>query len=480
MTTYRKVAVQGFGWLAGFQIISAVISQVATILLATLLVPADFGLFSLAMISIALIAIPGDLGLTIELVRRENYDEVLPTALTLRWIIAAGLTVAALVSAPIAASLFGSPPLSLLIALLAVIFPAAALGFGPRVALTKALEFKVLATVDTLGRISGPLVSLGFALAGAGYWSLAFGMVISSWVTPIFLAVFHPVSPAGQFRRPIASSLVATGRFVSFSAIFAFLVSTGDNIAAVAGFGIVALGLYTFAYSLAVTIPRNIANMVETIVFPIFSKIVGDRERLKGAYLTTLRYVSYVAFPLAFGILVYSRAFVDLILGPQWQPIVQVMQTLAFAGLFYSLSVPASSALLAAGLARSVTRALATAFVVLAGGLGLALYLHAFEIVAGAATLAASVYLIVLQWPLTRRLSAGPKEVLGRVMIPAIASGLTAYIPFLILTLWHTGIASLILAVFCGLGLYVGLIELLSKGEFLKSVRELVTIISSR
>src|SRR6266571_3917564 len=221
MTTYRKVAVQGFGWLAGFQIISAVISQVATILLATLLVPADFGLFSLAMISIALIAIPGDLGLTIELVRRENYDEVLPTALTLRWIIAAGLTVAALVSAPIAASLFGSPPLSLLIALLAVIFPAAALGFGPRVALTKALEF---------------------TLAGAGYWSLAFCMVFSSLVTPIFLAVFHPVSPAGQFRRPIASSLVATGRFVSFSAIFAFLVSTGDNIAAVAGFGIVALG----------------------------------------------------------------------------------------------------------------------------------------------------------------------------------------------------------------------------------------------
>ena len=60
-TTFRKTAVRGVGWLTAFQAISVAVSQIAAIVLATVLAPADFGLFGLAMIAIALVAIPGDL-----------------------------------------------------------------------------------------------------------------------------------------------------------------------------------------------------------------------------------------------------------------------------------------------------------------------------------------------------------------------------------------------------------------------------------
>src|SRR5438034_1986153 len=460
MTSYREMAVRSFGWLAAFQVASAAISQVAMIVLATILAPTDFGLFGLAMIVIVVVSIPGDLGLTVELVRRPDFETLLPTALRIRWLVAVGLTAAALAAALLTAIVFPNSSLAGLIAILAGIFPAAALGFGPRVTLTKTLGFKVIAAVDTVGRISGPTVSICFALLGAGYWSLAFGMLFSSWVTPVLLTVLRPVSYAGEFRGETAASLILLGKFVSISTLFGFLVSTGDNIATVAIFGLFALGLYTFAFSLTVTVPRNIAGMIETVVFPIFSRIVGDLERLKAGYLITLRCVSYVAFPVAFGFLVFSDGFVDVILGPKWEAMVAVMQILAFAGLFYSLSVPASSALLALGLVKHVTRALALALLILGIGLAVAMALQVFKIVAVAAVAAAFTYLASLQTTLSRRLAVRYHELLARVVHPAIAAGLVSWISLAILTVLRTDLMSLTISGITGLIAYFGAVEL--------------------
>src|SRR5205823_6925230 len=137
-----------------------------------------------------------------------------------------------------------------------------------------------------------------------------------------------------------------------------------------------------FGYSLAVTILRNVSSMVESVAFPIFSKMVDEPQRVKQAYLTTLRYICYFAFPVAFAFPVFSGAFVNVILGQKWQPIIPILQILAFAGLCYSIAVPASSVLLASGLASRVTRALAGATLVLAAGIGIALVLRVFEVVA--------------------------------------------------------------------------------------------------
>jgi len=479
-TTFRKTAVRGVGWLTAFQAISVAVSQIAAIVLATVLAPADFGLFGLAMIAIALVAIPGDLGMTVELVRRNDFATILPTALRLRWLIAACLALASIAIAPFFVVVFGSPPLLGLIIILAGIFPAAALGFGPRVSLTRTLDFRAIAVVDSLGRISGPLVSISLALSGLGFWSLAYGMLFSSWVTPLLLSLIHPVSYRGQFHRKTATSLVSLGKFVSVSTLFGFLVSTGDNLVAVAGFGLAALGLYTFAYSLAVTIPRNSAGMIETVIFPIFSKIADDLARVKVAYLNTIRFVAYFAFPLAAAFVVMSDPFVTLFLRPPWKPMVPIMQVLGFAGLSYAISVPASSVLLALGLAKRVTLALASAFVVLAGGLHFAWALHLSALVSASAVGAALTYAVFLQADLFTRLNVARHELLAWARSPAIASGVASLAPVFVFLTLPISFASFALAGFGGLGVYILVLEILSRGEFLRSLRELAAMLGKQ
>src|SRR5712691_3058741 len=105
--SYRRAMAKGLGWLGTLQAVSAGVSQVAAIALATILGPTDFGFFGIAMIAIAIVAIPGDFGLTVEVVRREDFDLIVPTARRIRWLIALALTGAALFLGAVITILFG-------------------------------------------------------------------------------------------------------------------------------------------------------------------------------------------------------------------------------------------------------------------------------------------------------------------------------------------------------------------------------------
>jgi len=180
---------------------------------------------------------------------------------------------------------------------------------------------------------------------------------------------------------------------------------------------------------------------------------------------------------VAFAFLVFSEAFVEVILGQKWQPVTSILQILALAGLCYSIAVPASSVLLASGLASRVSRALAGATLVLAAGVGVALILRIFQVVAIAAALAALIYLGFLQMSLSRHLAVRLSEFASRAILPGLASGIGSTGPLFILWILGANPVSLVLAVVVGVVAYLGIAELLSKGEFLRSIRDLAALI---
>ena len=159
---------------------------------------------------------------------------------------------------------------------------------------------------------------------------------------------------------------------------------------------------------------------------------------------------------------------------------VPIMQVLGFAGLSYAISVPASSVLLAIGLAKRVTLALASAFVVLAGGLLFAWALHLFALVSVSAVGAALTYAVFLQADLFIRLNVARYELLAWARSPAIASGVASLAPVLVFLTLPISFASFALAGFGGLGVYILVLEILSRGEFLRSLRELAAMLGKQ
>jgi O-antigen/teichoic acid export membrane protein len=129
-------------------------------------------------------------------------------------------------------------------------------------------------------------------------------------------------------------------------------------------------------------------------LFPIFSRIQDDDERIALIWLRTVRLTAAVVVPGMAGLVILAPEFVLVVLGAKWEAMVPVIQILACGGIVYALNTIAYGVLLAKGLTGKLFRysVIGTSMTVcgILAGLG-------FGVTAVAAGVAAGV---VLQWPL--------------------------------------------------------------------------------
>ncbi|QLQ08353.1 MAG: oligosaccharide flippase family protein [Anaerolineae bacterium] len=89
-------------------------------------------------------------------------------------------------------------------------------------------------------------------------------------------------------------------------------------------------------------------------MFPAFSKIQDDRERLRRAYLRGTRLVTLIVFPLHVLLVGLADPLVPWLFGPQWQPAVPVFQVFAAYGFVRGLAALTVPSLLAINYAQAI------------------------------------------------------------------------------------------------------------------------------
>jgi lipopolysaccharide exporter len=152
----------------------------ATIALARILVPSDFGLFALTSIAISLLSIFNDMGVGPALVvARESDTKTRRTALSLMIIASFVLAVVLIVLSPLIADFFDEPQLDeLLIVVAGSLFLSGPIWFH-ETTLQRELEFGKRLGTKLVQTVTYITVALTLALLDAGVWSLVVGHVTS-------------------------------------------------------------------------------------------------------------------------------------------------------------------------------------------------------------------------------------------------------------------------------------------------------------
>jgi PST family polysaccharide transporter len=101
--------------------------------------------------------------------------------------------------------------------------------------------------------------------------------------------------------------------------------------------GSTALGFYTVGYKLLLVIIRLVTEVTNTVVFPTFSRIQDQPERMRRAFYKVTQYTSLIAFPVFIGIATLAPELVPALFGDQWLPSIPVMQVLALIGILQSV-----------------------------------------------------------------------------------------------------------------------------------------------
>ena len=338
MERFGHRAVRAGLWIVANNTTDRLLRTVRVVVLARLLTPHDFGLVAIALTLVTLYSSLSDLGTKLTLIRRQDRaHELFDTTWTLG-VIRGGLGSALqLVLASTLTTFFRAPDALGIIQALAALPILRALRNVAMVELRGDLRFGpqyIMRSATLLAEI-GVTVPLAIMLGNA--WALVSGMLTASLVQVLLSYRLHPYRPTLRLDRAQLRELAELGRWMVGTRVLAKLLGFGVPAVVGRALGVEAVGLFGMA-SRGGDLPKSqVTKIVGVVTVVAYAKLQGSPERLRGAYLRTLRLVAVVATPLAAGVVLYGGALIEIVLGSQWHRAGPLLQVMGVYGLVRAL-----------------------------------------------------------------------------------------------------------------------------------------------
>ena len=344
----RTLAVKSAAWYGATRLWGQAVSWAVTVLLARLLMPADYGLFAIALSVLAMLELLQEFGLGTAIVQRQ--DLVRSQINAVFWIVSITslfLTVGTfLVAGPIS-HFYAEPRLIWTLRFLSLTFFLNSLGMVPYNLLTKALDLRRRSLAEAFGAATSALVAFSLAWLGYGVWALVCGHLARALVLNSAMAYFAGWLPGLEVSFKGMRSVIGFGlRIAATHLVGTFSPSTTTFILARL-LGTASVGLFTMAQSLAEGPHRISTGIINQLSLPMFSKVQGDTPLLTSYYLKISKYLAVVSLPIQAGLVLVAADLVPVLLSSTWQRMVVPFQLFCLEGSVVTLTLTTSPLLVA-------------------------------------------------------------------------------------------------------------------------------------
>ena len=327
----RTAAAQGVRWSAISRPIIEVVQFCSILVLARLIVPAEFGRYAIAGIAAESAKLLVAAGLSNALVQRKRLDhEHMQTGMALGLIAGLALTALTLAAAGlIVVPIFGSRT-ALFVAIMAPLCLVEALTTVPIATLRRRLAFRRLSELEILNTLVRVAVCVVLAFIGLGGEALVLGVVAGALV-PGAIAWMSAPPPFPRLHRGAARELL--GYAVPMSLASISWVGFGNIDYAIVGarLGPLQTGYYYRAYSVAVEYQGKIGLLMNQVGFPVLAR-AKSKDELTQLYSQMIRMLTIALFPLLALLAIAAPVAVPFLFGPRWAPAVVPTQILALGG----------------------------------------------------------------------------------------------------------------------------------------------------
>lgn len=336
--------VRGFGWMWGFRVASRGVAFVRTAILARLLTPAQFGVYGIGVIALALLEMLTETGINVFLIQeKQDIEKYLGTARTVSVIRGIIISLLIFAAAPWVANFFAMPDARLILQLISIV-PLVRGFINPALVrfqkeLTFSKEFVYRMSTFTLDSSISVIVALATKSTLSMVWGLLAGAILEVIITNLFIKP----RPAFAFALPHFKEITGRGKWVTIAGIFDYLSKQGDNLVVGKVLGAAPLGLYQNAYVLSTLPVTEVSDVVGKVTFPVYSRIAEDAARVKRAYVRTLAAISFLVFPISLVLFFFPDLVVRIALGEQWLGAIPALRVLAIFGFIKAISQSTSA-----------------------------------------------------------------------------------------------------------------------------------------
>lgn len=349
----RDAAAHGVRWSAIARPTVEIIQLASIVVLARLIVPAEFGRYAIALIAqeVAYLMVAG--GLSSALVQRKTIDrEHQQAGMALGLLAGLALAVITLIAASvIVAPIFGERT-AFFVRLMAPLCLVAALSTVPTATLRRKMAFRRLSEIEVLSTVARVVVCVGLALAGLSGEALVLGVLAGSLATGVIAWISAP-PPAPRLHRKAARELLSYGLPVSLASVSWIGFSNVDYAIIGARLGALQTGFYFRAYTLAVEYQSKISVVMSQVGFPVLARTRSAAE-LSQLYRQMVRTLTILLFPLLVLLTITAPVLVPFLFGSRWASAVVPVQILALGGASTLVIDAVGTVFMATGRARAL------------------------------------------------------------------------------------------------------------------------------
>ncbi len=343
--------VEAIGWVYLAFVVEKLSVFGTTVVLARVLAPDQFGLMVTALLVMALISIFRDCGISDALVFVDLHPgTTAETAFGLNLIIGAVLATFLFATAPyISAVLHESSDLTTILRAMSLTFFFNALGGTHSALLQRQLKFSRRATVDLSTAIGKAAITISLVVLGFGVWSVVIGFIAGSALRSALLWLALEWRPRPRLDIAQSKELLGFGKHILFNGLISQIVSNVDQVAIAVYFGKQVLADYYIGSRIPEVLLAYVCVVLTNVLFPTFASMKSDRSAVARHTVETIRYLCYLLFPVAVGLILVSDEIIAVAFGSKWQAAPSYLSVITLCILSYTVLWPIGDGLKAVG-----------------------------------------------------------------------------------------------------------------------------------
>jgi len=337
--------------VVGMRWCDRLLGLISMIILARLLVPADFGIIVMASLVVGLIDVLLDIGVSTALIHNQKADnEDYNTAWTLRLIQSCLTGIIILLTAPFVADFYDNHLVIDVLRVMALNVIIAGFENIGVVTFQKNMEFGKDFKFFFYKRLTGFVVTLIFAFTLHNYWAMVIG-ALSHRVAGVILSYrMHTHRPKLSLSR--TTEIWSFSKWVLLRNIITYFDTQIDKFLIGNRTDEKVLGTYSVAHDVAAMPTTELLMPLGRVLFPTFAQKRDNQKTFTRSLSTAIGVLSLVAMPACVGLILTAEDAVLILLGANWIETIPLIQIMAISNLIFSLTHSGSYALLATGKVR--------------------------------------------------------------------------------------------------------------------------------
>lgn len=346
----KKKLVSGFLWECFERIGSQGLNFIFTLILARLLIPAEFGIIALLLAFINICAGFANGGFSVALIQGKDItEEDCSSVFFINIAVSLLLYLVLFLTAPLIANLYNAPRIVIYLRVLAVALIISAFSTVQLALLSKRMLFHLSCRCNWIALLVSGSVGVGLAYKGCGIWSLIVQHLCHASASAICLWLWVRWRPVKSFNWLRVKHLFRFGWKVLtayilnllYNDMYSFVIGKISDFSQISyynrGRSFPYLGMSVFTSALG------------NVMLPAISAIQDDNAQIRLIARETLKNLMFVITPVLSLLFVLAAPIITVLLSEKWLPSTIFMRICCFEFLFWPLNTINTQIIMAKG-----------------------------------------------------------------------------------------------------------------------------------